>query len=140
MSVLLLAEDDEDIAAILIRVFQRAGLTVVRTRDGRAAYELAVANPPDVVVTDVGMPAMDGWALTRAIRDHPLLADIPVAILSGHLSPGDPRPAAAGACAMLLKPCPNEQLIDTGNKLLALGRHGHTAAATPCLELHLVPA
>jgi CheY-like chemotaxis protein len=138
MSALLLAEDDEDIAAVLVRIFRRTDLTVVRAVNGAAALELAIDGNPDVVLTDIGMPTLDGWGLITAIRQHPVLSDTPIAVLSGHLMPGDPDAATSGACAILLKPCPKQQLLDTVHQLIALGRHGHSTPTADCLALHLV--
>ncbi|MFI5895108.1 response regulator [Actinoplanes sp. NPDC051513] len=132
MAVVLVAEDDQDIAAILTRLLTRAGHTVLHTPDGMAAFERAVADRPDVVLTDLGMPQMDGLELTRAIRRHPELADTPVVMLSGHLHPGDGQPTAAGVCAVLLKPCPNDKLRAVVQDLLDRGPHAHDEASTGC--------
>jgi CheY-like chemotaxis protein len=131
MAVVLIAEDDEDIALILTRLLKRAGNTVLRAPDGQAALEMAVKHRPDVVLTDLGMPRMDGIELTRAIREDPQLADTPIAMLSGHLHPGDTKPFAAGVCAVLLKPCPNDKLRAVVQDLADRGRHGHTGADCP---------
>jgi CheY-like chemotaxis protein len=131
MAVVLIAEDDEDIALILTRLLKRAGNTVLRAPDGRAALDLAVKHRPDVVLTDLGMPRMDGIELTRAIREDPQLADTPIAMLSGHLHPGDTEPFAAGVCAVLLKPCPNDKLRAVVQDLADRGGHGHTGADCP---------
>ena len=131
MAVVLIAEDDEDIALILTRLLKRAGNTVLRAPDGRAAFEMAVKHRPDVVLTDLGMPRMDGYELTRAIREHPELSETPIAMLSGHLHPGDTKPFAAGVCAVLLKPCPNDKLRAVIQELVELGGHGHTGADCP---------
>lgn len=136
MAVLLIAEDDEDIALVLARVFKRAGMTVLRAPDGQAALEMIIAERPDAVLTDLGMPRMDGWQLIRAVRAHPDVRDTPIAILSGHLQPGDPRAGTGGACAILLKPCPNDRLLDTMNRLLATGPHEHDNAGTHCPAHH----
>jgi CheY-like chemotaxis protein len=131
MAVVLIAEDDEDIALILTRLLKRAGNTVLRAPDGMAALELAVQHRPDVILTDLGMPRMDGLELTRAIREHPDLADTPIAMLSGHLHPGDTTPIEAGVCAVLLKPCPNDKLRAVVQDLAERGRHDHLGAACP---------
>ena len=134
MAVLLIAEDDEDIALVLARVFKRAGMTVLRAPDGQAALEKIVEHRPDVVLTDLGMPVMDGWELIEAIRGHPDddIRRLPVAILSGHLRPGDPRAGSAQVCAILLKPCPNDQLLATMGELVTIGPHDHDAADNRC--------
>jgi CheY-like chemotaxis protein len=132
MPVLLIAEDDEDIALVLTRVFKRAGMTVLRAVDGQAALELLSENTPDVIVTDLGMPRMDGWELIAAVRADPVASRTPIAILSGHLRPGDPRAGSAQCCAILLKPCPNDQLLATVKELLAMGPHDHDSSDSPC--------
>ena len=133
MTVLLIAEDVDDIAMILVRLYKRAGMTVLRAGDGAEAFDLAVAHRPDVVLTDLGMPRMDGWDLIREIRGHAELADIPIAILTGQLQPGDPRVAEAGACALLLKPCPNDELVSVIQQLASRGPHGHTFSPAGCI-------
>ncbi|GAA0579429.1 hypothetical protein GCM10010172_75440 [Paractinoplanes ferrugineus] len=125
MAVVLVAEDDQDIAVILARLLTRAGHTVRHQPDGLAAFEQALADPTDVLLTDLGMPRMDGLELTRAVRRHPDLRDLPIVMLSGHLNPGDRQPIEAGCCAVLLKPCPNDRLRDTVRMLADLGPHSH---------------
>lgn len=127
MAVLLIAEDDEDIALVLMRVFKRADMTVLRARDGQAALDLVLEARPDAVLTDLGMPRMDGWELIEAVRSHPDpdVRNTPIAVLSGHLRPGDPQPGSAKVCATLLKPCPNDRLLATVQGLLAAGPHEH---------------
>ena len=132
MAEVLIAEDDEDIALILARLLKRAGHTVVHAPDGVAALELAETTRPDVVLTDLGMPRMNGLDLTRAIRAHADLADTPIIMLSGHLHPGDTAPAAAGVCAVLLKPCPNDRLRAVVHDLVARGPHQHDAVSAGC--------
>jgi CheY-like chemotaxis protein len=131
MAVVLVAEDDQDIAAILTRLLTRAGHTVRHEPDGTAAFERAVADHPDVVLTDLGMPRMDGLELTRAIRRHPGVADTPIVMLSGHLHPGDHEPISAGVCAVLLKPCPNDKLRAVVLELADRGPHAHHGDSCP---------
>jgi len=134
MTTLLIAEDVDDIAMILKRVFTRAGMRVLHAPDGAAAFELAVAEHPDVVLTDLGMPRMDGWELIAAIRGHAELRDTPIAVITGHLPPGDSRVPESGACALLLKPCPNDELVSVISELAARGPHGHTFSAAGCAD------
>ena len=132
MAVVLIAEDDADIAVILTRLLKRAGHTVLHEPDGLAALESAVANRPDVVLTDLGMPRMDGLELTRSLRHHPELSGVPIVMLSGQLHPGDGQPAAAGVCAVLLKPCPNDRVVATVGELARCGKHRHGTDSCDC--------
>lgn len=132
MALVLLAEDNEDIAFSVQRVLRRAGFTTVHAPDGTAALELAGTSHPDVLLTDLGMPGMDGLALCRALRAHASLAGTPAAIISGSLLPGDPSAAEAGVCAVLLKPCPNDAIVVTVRRLAELGPHSHGDPSSPC--------
>ncbi|MFI7603266.1 response regulator [Actinoplanes sp. NPDC049681] len=136
MTTLLIAEDVDDIAMILQRVFTRAGMEVMRAPDGAVALEMAVEHRPDVILTDLGMPRMDGWELIRAVRGDAALVDTPIAILTGQLQPGDGRVGESGACALLLKPCPNDELISVVRALADGGPHGHTFTAAGCVATH----
>lgn len=133
MAVVLIAEDDEDIAAILTRLLKRAGHTVLHEPDGRAALDSAVQNHPELLLTDLGMPRMDGLELTRSIRAEPSLAEIPVIMLSGQLHPGDSGPAEAGVCQVLLKPCPNDKVVKMVGELAERGPHPHDEDLGDCL-------
>jgi CheY-like chemotaxis protein len=108
MITILIAEDNDDLRTLLRCLFTRAGFRVLDAADGRAALELGRRQPPDVVLTDLDMPHLDGVGLCQAIRADPALADTPVAILTGGLQPGDPRTQDAQICGVLLKPFTND--------------------------------
>jgi CheY-like chemotaxis protein len=92
-----------------------------------------------VVLTDLGMPRMDGLQLSSAIRAHPDLRDMPIAVLTGSLIPADPRAAAAAVCAVLLKPCDTDALLRVMQQLADLGPHEHTGTSSSC-PLHQATA
>ncbi|RZU51668.1 response regulator receiver domain-containing protein [Krasilnikovia cinnamomea] len=133
MTVLLLAEDDPDLRDGLQRLMERAGYVVHAADNGGTALRLAVAEPPDVVLTDLDMPELDGLALCQAIRGRTEIGDIPVAVLSGRLRSADTDLRAAGVCAVLLKPMPNAELIEVVRALAEYGPHPHDT--TPCRVL-----
>ena len=130
MSTVLIADDDTDITDALQHVFIRAGLTVLTAADGLEALAKAVRTLPDLVLTDLNMPRMDGLQLCTAIRAHPATAGIPVAVLSGSLRRGDPRAIAASACRAWIKPLANSALVAGVQELLTAGRHHHAAVNT----------
>lgn len=139
MAVLLIAEDDDDVCLALRLLFTRAGFTVRTAPDGLSALVIAEAEHPDIVLTDLDMPGLTGLQLCQAIRQHPDLGSIPVAILSGSLQPGDPRAAAAHVCQVILKPFANTALVAAVQDLLAVGRHDHGAGPEPCLRAAVAP-
>jgi CheY-like chemotaxis protein len=132
MTLILIAEDDDDIRTVLQRLFDHAGFKVLTAPDGRAALDAAREHHPDVVLTDLDIPHLNGLQLCQAIRHDPALADTPVAILSGGLQPGDPRTADAYICGVLLKPFSKGQLITDVRRLAEAGHHPHQA---PCLVM-----
>src|ERR1039458_579486 len=87
---ILVAEDEADIRELLRLALTAAGYEVETAPDGGAAWELALARPPELVVTDLRMPAMDGLELILALRSEPSLSRIPVILFTAYVS-SDPR-------------------------------------------------
>jgi len=86
-------------------------LTASRGSDGVA---LALNERPDLVLLDVKMPGMDGWAACTYIKSHPDTADIPVILLTRTDDVDLTQHAVAvGASALLTKPCPPDKLRNT---------------------------
>jgi two-component system response regulator AdeR len=77
-SLVLIAEDEPEIAEILMAYLSRSGLRVARAADGRLALDLHLALKPDLVLLDVQMPRLDGWAVLSEIRHR---GDTPVIML-----------------------------------------------------------
>ncbi len=76
---ILIAEDDADIRALLRLYLESEGYEVIAADNGAAALAEARERLPDLAILDVMMPQMDGYALTRALRE---LSDLPILILS----------------------------------------------------------
>lgn len=131
MAVVLVVEDDIDVNAVLTRLFTRAGFMVLSAPDGATALQVALERRPDVVLTDLDMPGLNGLQLCQAIRADPVLACVPVGILSGSLRFGDPRAAEVHACGVWLKPFASTALVSAVRDLLAAGRHDH-GDLSPC--------
>lgn len=92
----LVAEDEADIRELLRLALTGVGYEVETAPDGAAAWDLAVARPPALVVTDLRMPAMNGLDLIRALRDAPALRRVPVILFTAFVA-SDPRVAEAEA-------------------------------------------
>jgi PAS domain S-box-containing protein len=82
--VVLLADDDPMQRKLAQIALAYAGFQVLLAPDGEAAVRLAAEHKPDVIVSDVLMPRMDGFAVCRAIRADPALARIPIVLMSAH--------------------------------------------------------
>ncbi|ACY17441.1 response regulator receiver protein [Haliangium ochraceum DSM 14365] len=87
---ILVADDDAWILRMVTTVLKKRGYEVDTAPDGEQAYERALSNPPDLLITDVMMPNVDGWTLVKQMREHPSLCDVPVIFLTA-LSADDDR-------------------------------------------------
>ena len=118
----LYIEDDQDIALAIGMVLRRAGFDVVGAADGRDGLRAFHAERPDVVLLDVGLPTLDGWAVLERIRD---LSDVPVLILTAHGHEADKvRGLHGGADDYLTKPFGNRELAARVEALLRRPRAG----------------
>jgi CheY-like chemotaxis protein len=87
--VVLVADDDAWILRMVATVLEKRGYTVITAVDGEDALARALVDPPDLLITDVMMPRMDGWALVKALRSRPELATLPVIFLTALSSDED---------------------------------------------------
>ena len=99
--------------------FVSSGLRVALAVDGDHGLWKVLTLKPNLVVMDLAMPVVDGWATIRAIKEHATTKHIPVVALTGHAAPEDlARAAAAGADLVLTKPCSPEDLLVVVRSLL----------------------
>jgi two-component system cell cycle response regulator len=103
--IILVVDDDETSRKSLTRLLEREGYRVTVAHNGTEALQLAGALQPDLILTDLIMPGMDGYELCRQIRDHDELADVPLIIFTS-LEDKDARVRGveAGADDFLPKP------------------------------------
>lgn len=103
MRVMLL-EDNSDMSELIADALAMEGHAVDSGRTGAEGIEVLTRNPPpDVIVTDLVMPIMDGVAFVTWLRAHPRLHKIPCVMISGDPSDRE-RALASGADAFLIKP------------------------------------
>jgi CheY-like chemotaxis protein len=111
MTLLVVAEDQDDIRMIMVRGLRRAGYTVIEAPDGQVALAAVREHGPDAVISDIDMPVMSGVDLCLAIRADPATSELPVIFVSGSLVPGDVRPVQALATATVTKPFTTQELV-----------------------------
>jgi CheY-like chemotaxis protein len=116
----LVVDDECQIRDLFGRVLSRSGMAVRFAEDGVGGLAEARARVPDVIVSDLGMPRMDGLALCRALRRDPATQTVPILVVSGS-DAGQMRAALDAGCdAVLVKPCTGAMLVHTINRLLLL--------------------
>jgi DNA-binding response OmpR family regulator len=116
----LVIEDDADIARAIRVVLAAGGLEVLAAADGRSGLRAFHASRPGLVVLDIGLPVMDGWAVLDRIRD---LSEVPVLVLTSRDEEADKvRGLRAGADDYVTKPFSNAELLARVEALLRRAR------------------
>jgi two-component system chemotaxis sensor kinase CheA len=121
---ILLADDSVTTRALERSILEGAGYDVVAATDGEEARGLLAGTEVDLVLSDVDMPRLDGFGLTRAIRASPPTRALPVVLLTALASePDRQRGLEAGANAYLVKGAFDQKgLLDTIAALVQKGR------------------
>lgn len=119
--LILIADDDPDILALVSFRLERAGYEVVQARNGEEAVQVALARRPDLAVLDVMMPLIDGYEATRRLRQHEETSRMPIILLTARVQEEDiARGFDAGADDYVKKPFSPQEL---GSRVQAvLGR------------------
>lgn len=103
--LVLVADDDEDILLLVHDVLKSMGCSVLATRSGQTAMELACRASLALAVLDVRMPVVDGLTISRKLKDDPVTQSVPVLILTASVGEHQEQAALdAGADAFLSKP------------------------------------
>jgi CheY-like chemotaxis protein len=108
----LLVEDDYDTRDVFAAIARSVGLEAVTTENGRAALELLRGGlRPCVIVLDIAMPEMDGYAFRRAQLTDPAIADIPVVVMTGGGWATETDARKLGLTVFLQKPVDPDALL-----------------------------
>jgi DNA-binding response OmpR family regulator len=108
----LIVDDDPAVRELLMTLLRLEGVEVTAAEDGQAALAAVAAERPDVVLVDVQLPGLDGYALCRRLKGEP--PSPRVVMLTGRSSAQDERDGlAAGADAYLRKPFSPVELLET---------------------------
>jgi len=122
----LVVEDEKDISLSIRTVLERSGFSVSSSPDGKEGLRAFHATRPDLVVLDIGLPTLDGWAVLERIRD---MSDVPILMLTAHGTETDKvRGLDSGADDYLTKPFSNRELAARVEALLRRPRSGQPQA------------
>ena len=120
----VLVIDDDPVIVQLLRVnFEIEGFEVVSAADGREGFEKAKSARPDLVLSDIMMPRMDGLELVAQLKAHAATRSLPVILLSAKAQNAEVQQGLdAGADDYVTKPFDPLELIDRVNAVLARAR------------------
>ena len=127
MHRILIADDDAAIRLLWTRVLANAGYRVETVDDGQTAVEMVAAAIPDLLITDLMLPGLNGWSVFSRVRT--LAPRLPILIISGATT-GTPPDAASLAhhAVFLRKPVAIGELLPTVARLLAESSVGAATA------------
>ena len=120
MSKILIAEDNATNRELFRELLEARGYTVVEACDGREALRMIDQAQPDILLLDIGMPVLDGFAVVRAIRENPRVAALPVLAVTAYAMQGDrERILSSGFDGYLSKPINAKSLAEELERLLS---------------------
>ena len=112
MSKILIVEDNEMNRDMLSRRLERKGYDVVMAEDGQKGVDMSKTENPDLILMDLSLPVMDGWAATSTIKDNDDTKNTPIIVLTAHAMAGDREKALeAGADEYDTKPIDFKRLL-----------------------------
>lgn len=116
----LVVDDVHDVTEMIEWFLKHAGYEVITADSASRALDLADKTPFDLVISDIGMPAMNGYELAEALRNLPKYQAVPLIAVTGYTEFDDRgRSLRAGFNAHLTKPIDPSQLLSIINELLS---------------------
>jgi CheY-like chemotaxis protein len=122
--LVLVVEDDPETRHFYRTVLAASGYATDEAHNGHQAFEKAVATSPDLVLTDIAVPGLDGIELCRRLRGDARTSKIPVLAVTGYEDRRYPaRAFEAGANHVLIKPLGEDVLVAEAQRLIGWGTH-----------------
>ena len=127
---LLIVDDEPNLLRAVDAVLRNEGFETSTARNGREALQSVARNLPDLIVSDIRMPGMDGYALARRLRSAPNYALIPIVFLSAKDESRDRVEGfRSGVDVYLTKPFEPDELVAVINNILHRVENTHAAIA-----------
>ncbi len=110
---ILIVEDDGDLAFVIKTALENEGYSIRTAKDGLRALEMAMEETPDLILLDLMLPKMDGYAVNLKLKSIPQTAKVPVIVLTayGHLKEFEQIRKDVTIVAYLEKPTPMKEII-----------------------------
>jgi two-component system, cell cycle response regulator DivK len=97
-TTILYIEDNDQNFYLVNFILSAKGYEVIQARDGEEGIETAAQRKADLILLDIQLPLMDGYAVARALRNNPKLASIPIVALTSYAMSGDREKAMEAGC------------------------------------------
>jgi two-component system chemotaxis response regulator CheY len=117
---ILTVDDSRTMREMLLLALSDAGFTVVQAEDGMHGLEVLELTVPDVIVTDINMPRLDGFGFIEGVRRHEKLRAVPILVLTTESdAQKKDRARRAGATGWIVKPFDPTKLVDAIRRVAA---------------------
>lgn len=111
---ILLIEDNEQNRYLATFLLERGGFTVTHAGDGLHGIDLALSIRPDLILLDIQLPNLDGYAVARSLRQHAVLDRVPLVAVTSYAMAGDrEKTVAAGCDGYIEKPIDPDTFVQT---------------------------
>ncbi len=119
---ILYVEDNPENRLLVKRVLEAEGYTLIEANDGPSGIDMAQETYPDLILLDINLPEVDGYALARQFRDMPILQKTPILAMTANVMKGDrERTLAAGCDGYIPKPIDIDRLPEQVENALKKG-------------------
>ena len=132
---ILIVDDDVDTLRLVGMMLETEGFEIIAAKSGKRAIELARSETPDLIILDVMMPELDGYAVTSQLRTDPDTRGIPILIFTAKTGHDDKMLGLElGADIFLTKPISTRELLSNVNQLLSPQEEGEQYEPAPVPE------
>ena len=119
---ILVIEDNRDSRDILSKLLRMSGYDVISASDGETGYSTAMSQEPDLIITDINMPRMDGIQFVKMVRTNGMLSKTPVLVVTAFGSNVAREAIEAGADDSAEKPFDFDKFLITVRRLISRGK------------------
>ena len=117
---ILIVDDDIDTLRLVGMMLESEGFNIIAAKDGQRGIALARSETPDLIILDIMMPELDGYAVTRQLRQEKITRAIPILIFTAKTGMDDKMLGLElGADVYLTKPISTRELLSQVNKMLS---------------------
>jgi CheY-like chemotaxis protein len=121
---ILVVDDSDDTREMMAKLLELEAFTVVTAEDGRAGLSAAEVERPDLIITDINMPNLNGIEMIKLLRNRSEFSDIPIMAITAYGNGVAAEALEAGADRASTKPIEFESLISGIKELLSKRKNG----------------
>ena len=134
-ATILIADDYEDNLELLRLMLEAGSYRVREARDGRECVNLALAEPPDLIMVDLSMPLLDGWGVLAELQNDERTAEIPCVAVTAYGDSDRERALRAGFDDYIAKPFRSAELLQVVSNLIGATKTKSTPASLKRADL-----